>query len=380
MSEVARFFDGVLYGEGDQAEVQARMVKDGVIYNIANQLLVSSGGAGLASVATGEAFVQGFWYKNTAPKLLAITANASATARVDYVILRLDRVANTLEAVIKEGVVGGGGPVLIQIAGGTWEMPLAQISTASSVSTFTDMRVIPRLLYAPATSADILDGTIQGGDISTAAALSIASFVTSGGGNMGNDLTVTRTQGGNPTHGVVYFGSNAGTRYIYYNGTNFQMSGSLEVVGNLGVSGAVSLPNSSITTPMIAANAITNANFSSADFGSSSAAGPWYVINGAIGYATLLGCQGGPILLMFTGTVSGTNTDYAMYVGISNNSVATPVYGQAISAYTTHQRAFCLFYLLTGFTGNGLWYGLGGSQLGNVVFATCRVLAIEFRK
>jgi hypothetical protein len=268
MSEVARFFDGVLYGEGDQAEVQARMVKDGVIYNIANQLLVSSGGAGLASVATGEAFVQGFWYKNTSAKVLAITANASATARVDYVILRLDRVANTLEAVIKEGVVGGGGPVLIQIAGGTWEMPLAQISTASSVSTFTDMRVIPRLLYAPATSADILDGTIQGGDISTAAALGIASLAVAGGANLGGDLTVTRTQGGNPTHGVVYFGSNAGTRYIYYDGTQFNVSGPM-VTGNLNVTGTLALPNSSITTPMIAANAITNINSSSADFGSS---------------------------------------------------------------------------------------------------------------
>jgi hypothetical protein len=379
MSEVARFFDGVLYGEGDQAEVQARMVKDGVIYNIANQLLVSSGGAGLASVATGEAFVQGFWYKNTSAKVLAITANASATARVDYVILRLDRVANTLEAVIKEGVVGGGGPVLIQIAGGTWEMPLAQISTASSVSTFTDMRVIPRLLYAPATSADILDGTIQGGDISTAAALGIASLAVAGGANLGGDLTVTRTQGGNPTHGVVYFGSNAGTRYIYYDGTQFNVSGPM-VTGNLNVTGTLALPNSSITTPMIAANAITNINSSSADFGSSTAAGPWYVINGAIGYATLLGCQGGPILLIFSGTAGGTNTDYAIHAAISNNSAATPAYSQAFNAYTTHQKGFCLAYVLTGFTGNGLWYGLGGSQLGNVVFTTCRMTAIEFRK
>jgi hypothetical protein len=153
MPETYRFFDQVSYSEADQAEVQARMVRDGVLVGYAGELAVSAAG-GFATVSTGEAFVQGFWYRNDAPKALPIAANTSSTPRVDMVVLHLDRVVNTLVATIHEGVLGAGAPALTQVVGGTWELPLASISTTSAGSVVTDARQWQTNVYNPMTTAD----------------------------------------------------------------------------------------------------------------------------------------------------------------------------------------------------------------------------------
>jgi hypothetical protein len=185
MAEVARFFDTVSYGESDQAEVQARMWRDGVCVGVAGELAVTSGGTGLVSVATGEGFVQGFWYKNTAAKTLAITANASATPRVDLVVLHLDRVANTLLAIVHEGVLGGGAPALTQIVGGTWEILLATVSTSSSVSTITDARLWQSNMFNPmTTSQDIIIANAAGIPIRKAKGANGTYLGVDGAGNL----------------------------------------------------------------------------------------------------------------------------------------------------------------------------------------------------
>lgn len=194
MAEVARFFDAVLYSEGDQAEVQARWARDGVLAGYASELAVSSGGAGLVAVASGEAFVQGFWYRNTATKTLAITANLSATARVDRVVLRLDRVANTLLAVIHEGVLGGGTPALTQVDGGVWELSLATISTASGVSTITDARVWQSNIFNPMTTGgDIIIADSVGRPIRKAKGANSTFLGVDGSGNLGYSLPLIPT-------------------------------------------------------------------------------------------------------------------------------------------------------------------------------------------
>lgn len=165
MTEVGRFFDAVSYTEADQAEVQARMWRDGVIAGVGNALNVTVGG-GIANVDTGEAFVQGFWYKNTTSKPLAIPTNASATPRIDLVVLALDRTGNSLIAVLHVGVVGAGAPALTQVVGGQWEMAIASISTASNVSTLTDVRVYQSNMFNPMTTADdIIIADVHGNPI-----------------------------------------------------------------------------------------------------------------------------------------------------------------------------------------------------------------------
>jgi hypothetical protein len=55
-----------------------------------------------------------------------------------------------------------------------------------------------------------------------------------GAGGGAGDLCVGR--GGAPTTGVVYFG-NSGAKYLYYDGTQFNLTAQLSISGSLGVSG-----------------------------------------------------------------------------------------------------------------------------------------------
>jgi hypothetical protein len=132
MAEVARFFDVILYGESDQAEVQSRFRPTGVLYEAGSRLAVSAPGGMFVSVADGEAMVEGFHYKNTTAKPLAIASNTSGATRYDRIVLRLDRVANSLSAVVKQGTPGSGAyPALTRVAGGMWEVPLAGVAVTN---------------------------------------------------------------------------------------------------------------------------------------------------------------------------------------------------------------------------------------------------------
>jgi hypothetical protein len=134
MTELGRFFDTVSYGEADQAEVQNRFRREGVLFEVDNKLAVGAPGSMFVSVGTGEAMVEGFWYKNTAALNLAVASNTSGSTRVDLVVLRLNRVANTLVAAIVMGTPGAGTPALTQVVGGTWEFPLASITVPTATT------------------------------------------------------------------------------------------------------------------------------------------------------------------------------------------------------------------------------------------------------
>lgn len=143
MAEVGRFFDGVSYTEADQAEVQKRFRRNGVVLEAGNALAVSAGGAGVMTVIvqTGEAFVEGFHYKNDATKTLAIGNNLSGSTRIDRVVLHLDRSGNSVVAQILVGTPGAGAPALTQVAGGTWDLSLAQVTVASGATGILDANV-----------------------------------------------------------------------------------------------------------------------------------------------------------------------------------------------------------------------------------------------
>jgi hypothetical protein len=132
MAEVARFFDVILYGESDQAEVQSRFRPTGVLYEAGSRLVVSAPGGMFVSVADGEAMVEGFHYKNTTAKPLAIASNTSGATRYDRIVLRLDRVANSLTAVVSQGTPGSGNyPAVTRVVGGMWEVPLAGVTVTN---------------------------------------------------------------------------------------------------------------------------------------------------------------------------------------------------------------------------------------------------------
>ncbi|MGA5489556.1 hypothetical protein ACPCK1_17590 [Streptomyces pseudogriseolus] len=73
---------------------------------------------------------------------LPVAANSSGSTRVDRVVLRLDRSAWTVRAVVKQGAPGGGAPVLTQDTGdtGVYEVPVANVSLVSGANSVTVAR------------------------------------------------------------------------------------------------------------------------------------------------------------------------------------------------------------------------------------------------
>lgn len=202
MAQTVRFVDTISYTEADQADFNMRMMRpQGVISESSlGALVVSAIGGMSVRVSPGEAFIQGFQYGSTTNVDLTIAANASGSTRFDYVVLRLNRTANTLLLAILQGIAGAGSPTLTQVVGGTWEFPLAQITIVNNASSIAagsilDTRVLSRwpvtaldskisaqgapstvfgvnaagvLGYYPVTSNMITDGTIVNTDIAPA--------------------------------------------------------------------------------------------------------------------------------------------------------------------------------------------------------------------
>lgn len=161
MTERSRFWDGVAVGDATEAPYDAstefaavlRSIcgangvatnLGGVFDNELNELAVSGASSPL-SVASGRALAYGNWYESDAAVSVVVPTPAAST-RIDRIVLRKDWTAQTVRITRIAGVEGGGAPSLVQIAGTTWDTPLAQASiTTGGVITLTDQReFIPR--------------------------------------------------------------------------------------------------------------------------------------------------------------------------------------------------------------------------------------------
>lgn len=174
MAETAYFFDGINYSEAAQADFQAHALRpQGVFADSPLGVLgvTATNGNLSVNVTPGEAMVQGFYYRNDAAKNIVVAANSSGSTRIDTIVLRLNRTANTLVAAIVQGTPGAGSPALTQLAGGTWEFALANIVVASGAvsivaGNLTDVRV-----YSVWTAASQVTGIIAKGSVSMAGVL-----------------------------------------------------------------------------------------------------------------------------------------------------------------------------------------------------------------
>jgi len=217
------------------------------------------------------------------------------------------------------------------------------------------------------TSAKIADNSIVGGDINTGANISVASLTLSGGIHTGGDVTVTRL--GSPTTGVVYFGDNAGNRYIYYDGTNFNVNGPM-VVGNLTVTGALSLPARSITGGSTVLSS-PNGAVAGAGWGNAS------VVNSISGLIP----NKSYVLVIMTLTHSYTAGGVAGGIGIGIDTVAGPSSYTHFLAQTANVQYAPTVSLLHQATATGhTYYGLiyTGSASANVNGWPCPITVIAF--
>jgi hypothetical protein len=168
MTETTYFFDGVAYTEGQQADFQASAMRPQGVFpesSLGTLTVTAINGNLTITVGAGEALVQGFYYRNDANKVLAIASNVSGSLRVDRAVLRLDRAANSLLAVIKQGTPGAGAPALTQVAGGTWEFPLYTVNVANAAASIvsadiTDQRAYSRWSYMALDTAMATDAEV----------------------------------------------------------------------------------------------------------------------------------------------------------------------------------------------------------------------------
>jgi hypothetical protein len=111
----------------------------GVSPEFQNKLAVA-GSASPLGVNTGAGLCYGVPYFNTASVNVTIPTPASAT-RIDRIVLRVTWAGKTCRITRIAGTEGGGAPALVQNAGTTWDVPLAQVSiTTGAVITITDQR------------------------------------------------------------------------------------------------------------------------------------------------------------------------------------------------------------------------------------------------
>lgn len=109
---------------------------DGVIADdvAGTDLKVTGSGTSTVTVASGEAFVNGFYYSLSGGSLaLNVTPNITgANLRNDLVVLRMDPNTDSIHPVYKVGAFSP--PALTQDPAGVWEIPLAQCLVAAGAS------------------------------------------------------------------------------------------------------------------------------------------------------------------------------------------------------------------------------------------------------
>lgn len=153
------------------------LLTDGPINDVMNELEVFADSSGMqVKIRSGRAHIQGKWLNSDAEESLAIAANGSGNPRIDRVVLRLDRTADTLILAVLQGTPAGSpsAPALTQTTSGIYEVSLAQVAVADGASTIAAGNVTDERTFA---SAQISPGgvTVLASDDLTGADFTVAS-------------------------------------------------------------------------------------------------------------------------------------------------------------------------------------------------------------
>ena len=168
MTEYSRFFGGPEgavpeYTQPQFAEVLEKLFTNGVFTDVDNELeVVECDPVALAvRVNTGEGWINGFWYQNTAYLTKSLGAADPANPRIDRIVLRLDTVTNfkiSCEVLAGTPAADPDPPTLTQTAS-TYEISLAQVAVAALATSVGTANITDERTYAAtpkATDADTL--------------------------------------------------------------------------------------------------------------------------------------------------------------------------------------------------------------------------------
>lgn len=137
---------GAAVNEAQWQAMARRFRQTGVIEGSLSQLAVTADGSALSvSVATGDAFVEGFFYRNDSALALTIATANATNPRIDTVVVRLDRVANTATLAVVTGTAAAS-PVAptLSTADSLYELPLANVTVPAAAGVIVAGNVADR--------------------------------------------------------------------------------------------------------------------------------------------------------------------------------------------------------------------------------------------
>ena len=148
MAEISRIFNNPEYDASDIVEIWRRflprqdgvVVTDDTIDNVNRQLEVIVGTGLQTSIAAGEAFIRGYWYKNN-QSLTKTASTAHATnPRIDRVVLKLDTLGKSITASIKTGAPASNpDPPSLTRTSEVYEISLARFTVAARAIAITNL-------------------------------------------------------------------------------------------------------------------------------------------------------------------------------------------------------------------------------------------------
>lgn len=156
---------GYTFSEDQWSSLVGAGVPDGVIDHasslIALNKLAVTDNVGImgVQVATGRAAVRGHWYQNDAVKNVVLAASDPTNPRIDWVVLELDRSADTVLLTSVAGTPNAvpTAPPLVRTST-KWQIPLAQVLVSAGVSTIGSGKATDARLWAKAVSASYVNG------------------------------------------------------------------------------------------------------------------------------------------------------------------------------------------------------------------------------
>ena len=150
MAEQYRFFgsaegDTRQYNQTEFAEVLSRLLKNGYFPEVGGELRVGQNVPATMNVLvpSGEAWINGYWYKNDSPKMLTISPAHATLNRIDRIVLRLDVVSDrVIVAEVKQGSYASNPvPPSLTRTAQTYEIALAQIYVAAGVTSISQSAI-----------------------------------------------------------------------------------------------------------------------------------------------------------------------------------------------------------------------------------------------
>lgn len=139
--------NGAAIIESQWADMACLWARSGVNYmsfgDSINKLAVTASGSNMnVSIDSGRAWVRGFGYKNDASASKTLSAAHATLNRIDRIVIRLDRTANTVLLAVLTGTNGASpsAPALTQNST-TWEISLAQVYIGAAVTTISNSNI-----------------------------------------------------------------------------------------------------------------------------------------------------------------------------------------------------------------------------------------------